>query len=403
MQDKKSIYLITTITSLLIIAIFVMIHVIAESTDKSRESITVGFIYDGDESTPYTANLIKAQKAVELKYGDRVKVIVKSNVHSKDGGEQAMKELIAENCDLIFTTSFDYGETAKRLAGENPEIQFCQASCTNANDDPVCENYHTFMGEIYEGRYASGVIAGMKLKEMIEKGTITKEQAKVGFVAAYPYAEVISGYTAFFLGVRSEVPEAVMEVKYTNTWSGYSIEKKCADELIDRGCVIISQHTNTTAPAVACEERYDEKTVYHVGYNQSMIDMAPTTSLVSTRINWEPYMSGAVDAVLQNKKIEKCVKGHVHGNDLGAGFDEGWVDMLELNSYIAADGSKERLEKLEKEFGKGKIQVFKGNYVGVDPFDEKNTCDLSKGYKENEKSSAPTFNYVLKDVITVVE
>ena len=403
MQDKKSIYLITTITSLLMIAIFIMVHVIAESTDKSRESITVGFIYDGDESTPYTANLIKAQKAVELKYGDRVKVIVKSNVHSKDGGEQAMKELIAENCDLIFTTSFDYGETAKRLAGENPEIQFCQASCTNANDDPVCENYHTFMGEIYEGRYASGVIAGMKLKEMIAKGTITKEQAKVGFVAAYPYAEVISGYTAFFLGVRSEVPEAVMEVKYTNTWSGYSIEKKCADELIDRGCVIISQHTNTTAPAVACEERYDEKTVYHVGYNQSMIDMAPTTSLVSTRINWEPYMSGAVDAVLQNKKIEKCVKGHVHGNDIGAGFDEGWVDMLELNSYIAADGSKERLEKLEKEFSKGKIEVFKGNYVGVDPFDEKNTCDLSKGYKENEKSSAPTFNYVLKDVITVVE
>ena len=212
MQDKKSIYLITTITSLLMIAIFVMVHFIAESTDKSRESVIVGFIYDGDESTPYTANLIKAQKAVELKYGDRVKVIVKSNVHSKDGGEQAMKELIAENCDLIFATSFDYGETAKRLAGENPEIQFCQASCMNANDEPVYENYHTFMGEIYEGRYASGVIAGMKLKEMIEKGTITKEQAKVGFVAAYPYAEVISGYTAFFLGVRSVVPEAVMEV-----------------------------------------------------------------------------------------------------------------------------------------------------------------------------------------------
>ncbi|MCR4837539.1 MAG: BMP family ABC transporter substrate-binding protein [Eubacterium sp.] len=139
----------------------------------------------------------------------------------------------------------------KKYAGLHPEIQFCEATAPDANDengDPVYENYHTFMGEIYQGRYISGVVAGMKLKELLDQGILRPEEAKVGYVAAYSSAEVISGYTAFFLGVRSIVPEAVMEVKYTNTWSNYNIEKQCADELIDRGCVIISQHSDTTGP-----------------------------------------------------------------------------------------------------------------------------------------------------------
>ena len=259
------------------------------------------------------------------------------------------------------------------------------------------------MGEIYEGRYISGVIAGMKLKEMIDEGVITVDQAKVGYVAAYPYAEVISGYTAFLLGVRSQVPEATMDVKYTYTWSSYNIEKNCAEELIARGCVILSQHSDTTGPAVACEEMFAEKAVYHVGYNQSMIDIAPTTSLISARINWEPYMVSACEAVLENKKIEKCVKGQVHGNDIGAGFEEGWVEMLELNSLVAAKGSDEKIEELKEEFRKGKIEVFKGDYTGVNPDDPNDTYDLNKGYKENSEHSAPTFHYVLQNVITIVE
>ena len=259
------------------------------------------------------------------------------------------------------------------------------------------------MGEIYEGRYISGVIAGMKLKELLDKGTITKEQARVGYVAAYPYDEVISGFTAFFLGVRSIVPEALMDVKYTNTWSDYSIEKKCADELIARGCVILSQHSDTTGPAVACEEKYAEKEVYHVGYNVSMIDVAPTTSLLSCRIDWEPYIVSACEAVLANKKIEKCVKGNVHGNDIGAGFERGWVEMLELNSLIAAEGSEEKIEELTRDFDKGRIDVFKGDYVGVNPNDGNDTYDLNQGYSENKDSSAPSFHYILRDVITIVE
>ena len=402
MKDKRTIYLITFITAALMIGIFVTIHLIRVSLDKSRDFITVGFVYDGDESTPYTANFIKAQKAVEREFGTRVHVIVKSNVNSNGGGEQAVAELVSEGCDLIFTSSTGYAEAAKKYAGLHPDIQFCEATAPDANEEPVYDNYHTYMGEIYQGRYISGVVAGMKLEEMLKNGVITEADAKVGYVAAYPSAEVISGYTAFFLGVRSVVPYAVMDVKYTNTWSNYSIEKQCAEELIQRGCVIISQHSDTTGPAVACEEMYAEKKVYHVGYNKSMIDVAPTTSLVSCRINWEPYFVAACEAVLENKKIEKCVSGHVHGNDIGAGFEKGWVEMLELNTLIAAEGSAEKIEELEKDFTKGKIEVFKGNYNGVDPSSGE-TIDLRNGYRENEKSSAPTFSYVLQDVITIVE
>ncbi len=401
--DMKKVYAITAATALIVIAIFAAVHFVTLASDDSRESIKVGFVYDGDESTPYSANFMRAKRDVEKKLGKKAEIIEKSNIPDSGGGEKAITELVDEGCDIIFTTSFGFGETAKRLAGQHPGIQFCQATCYNADEDPVYSNYHTFMGEIYQGRYISGVVAGMKLREMISEQKITPGQAKIGYVAAFPYAEVISGYTAFFLGVRSVVPEAVMEVKYTDTWSSYTIEKKCADELIERGCVVISQHSDTTGPAVACEEVFGEKDVYHIGYNLSMVNVAPTSSIISSRINWSPYIVGACEAVLANRRIEDYVSGNVHGNDIGAGFEKGWVEMLELNSYIAAEGSADIIKQLTNDFINGKKDVFKGNYTGVDPFNVNNTCDLNGGFIENATRSAPMFGYVLKDVITIIE
>ena len=257
------------------------------------------------------------------------------------------------------------------------------------------------MGAIYQGRYISGVAAGMKLKQLIDEKTITADKAKVGYVGAYPYAEVISGYTAFFLGVRSIVPEAEMTVKYTNTWGSYALEKKYATQLINEGCVIISQHSDTTGPAVACEEVKGKHVVYHVGYNQSMADVAPTTYLTGCRINWEPYISAAVEAVLSEKDIESSLDANINGNDAGAGFDQSWVQMLEVNELIAAPGTKEKVEKLIGSFKKKEINVFQGDYIGVDPDNKEDVISLKEGYQENEKSSAPTFHYVLRDVIHV--
>ena len=402
MNSKRNI-LITSLVSVIIIMVFSIIHFKLLSSDTSRQQIKVGFVYNSDEVSPYTANFIKAQKAIEREFGDKVIISVKANILYSDGGEAEIAQLVSEGCDLIFTTSYHYGAAAKKLAALNPDVEFCEATCDNADDEPFCENYHTFMGEIYEGRYVSGAVAGLKLQEMIDKGEITADAAKLGYVAAFPNAEVISGYTAFFLGARSVCPTATMDVKYTDTWSNYAVEKRTARELIDEGCVIISQHSDTTGPAVACEEVFSEKNVYHVGYNQSMIEIAPTSSLISCRINWEPYMVAACEAVLQDRKIEDHVKGHIHGNDIGAGFKHGWIEMLNLNEFIAADGSKELIEQLIEDFRNEKPEVFKGPYTGTDPNDPSRSIDLTDGYNENENSSAPTFCYVLNDVIRILE
>jgi basic membrane protein A len=260
------------------------------------------------------------------------------------------------------------------------------------------------MGEIYQGRYVSGIVAGMKLQEMITDGTIKEDQAKIGYVAAFPYAEVISGYTAFILGVRSIVPTATMDVCYTNTWTSYKLEKSYAEKLIENDCVIISQHSDTIGPAVACENAINQgKEVFHVGYNQSMIDMAPITSLTGSRIDWSKYIISAIEAVINDKTIENHVEGNVHGQDISAGFDKGWVQMLELNNLIVAPGTKKAVEDAINELNNGKIKVFKGDYKGVNPNDESDVIDLKVGYEENKHASAPSFNYVLEDVVNIVD
>jgi basic membrane protein A len=184
------------LTCILVIVIAVGNH-LWNSKDSQKNVVKVGFVHGGDESTAYTANFIRAQNAVEDQYGENVVIEAKYNV-SESEVETPLRELIESGCDMIFSTSYGYGEKTKELAEEYPDVQFCQATCSNANEEPVLENYHTFMGAVYQGRYVSGVVAGMKLKELIEEGVITQEEAKVGYVAAYPYAEVISGYTAFF-------------------------------------------------------------------------------------------------------------------------------------------------------------------------------------------------------------
>lgn len=398
MKREKIIIILTASAFLLAFAVSRKIF----HAGKGNETVLkIGFVYDGDESTPYTYNFIRSQHTVEEHFGDRIKVIVNSNINPDDL-EDTLDNLISKGCSLIFTTNYSHAIVTKEHAQKYPKIQFCQACGDNANSQPVLKNFHTFMGEIYQGRYVTGIVAGLKLQELIESGIISENQAKVGYVGAYPYPEVISGFTAFFMGVRSVVPSATMTVNYTYTWSSFSEEKAKAQELIDEGCIIISQHSDTIGPAVACEENF-QKNVFHIGYNQSMIDIAPRTSLVSTRINWTPYIQGAVQAMLDKKSIEKSIKGHIHGTDIGAGFDLGWVQIMELNSIIAAPGTDERIEKEVRSFQKGRKSVFQGNFTGVNPYNDDDIYDFNNEYKENADSSAPTLCYIIKDLIKIIE
>lgn len=399
----KKKYLIVAISAFCTICILRLgIHFF--HTDYSQRKIKVGFVYIGDSSTPYTNNFVRSQIELEEAFSDNLTTIAKYNI-PEENCEPAIRDLIENDCNLIFGTSYGYGDVMKKLAAEFPKVQFCQATCSNANEAPVLPNYHNFMGTIYQGRYISGIVTGMKLRELISQKKISPSQAKIGYVAAFPYAEVISGYTAFFLGVRSVVDEAVMIVSYTNTWGNTTTERKLAEKLIDEGCIIIAQHSDTTGPATACEtaSTRDGKLVFHVGYNQTMIDIAPTTSLISTRINWTPYFISATEAVIKGKKIEAVVKADVFGNDSAAGFDNGWCEMIGLNKLIAAEGTKEEIDSKIKQFKTKGIIVFQGNYIGVNPFDPLDTYNLNDPYLENALQSAPSFNYILKDVIQVVE
>jgi len=359
----------------------------------------VGFVYTEDESTPYTYNFIQAQNALTEEFGDRVEIITKSNVNSLEA-ETPIRELVLRGCKIIFVNADT--EAAVNICGEYPDVQFCQVSLPTISLEGKPSNYHTFNGEVYQARYISGIVAGLKLRELLDSGQIEPEDAVVGFVAANDSAEVISGYTAFLLGIRSIAPEAVMRVRYTGSWSNYAKEKERAKELIDEGCLIIAQHTNTSGPAIACEEASEQGTqVYHIGYHESMMNIAPSTALVSLRTNWTPYIVSATQAVMDQQEIERVVKGNLHGNDISAGFEQDWVQMLELNTNLAAPGTETKMEQSIEEFRGGKKDVFKGNYTGVNPEDPSDTIDLRQGYEENKNSSNPTFRYVLDDYILV--
>lgn len=393
----KRVYITTIVTAILALAIFATAYSVWDRKLVEGE-LKVGFICENDESTPYTYNFMLAQSALTRALPGKVKIYSRSNVPDSETLEP-IHELVRAGCEIIFTNS--YSEQVLEAARQYPKVQFCQGSFSGAERDGLPDNYHTFNGEIYQGRYASGVAAGMKLRDMLDNHVITADQALVGYVGAFSTPEVISGYTAFLLGVRSVAPEATMRVRYTGTWSSYSREKAGAKALIDEGCIVIAQHTDTIGPAMACEEAEVDHRIIHVGYNQDMTDIAPSTSLISCCVNWTPYVVSATEAVMNHEDIERHVSGSVHGNDISAGFDQGWVQVLDLNRQIAAYGTEERLQRTIEALKKGSLEVFKGDYTGVNPDDPSDTIDLKQGYKECEKGSWSTFHYVLDDVVTV--
>ena len=398
----KRVYIVTAITCLALFAAFLGLFKYL-NLSRGKEHVKVGFIYDNDESTPYTYNFSLAKDALEKEYGDRVEILTSSNVIDEEI-EAPLRNLADQQCDIIFFNG--YSEKVVELAPEYPGIQFCQTSYRDMTGlvGQLPSNYHTFKGEAYQGRYVSGIAAGYKIRQLIQDGVITEDQAKVGFVAAFSTSEVISGYTAFLLGVRSVVPTAVMEVSYTNTWSSYPQEKRSAQKMIEDGCVVISQHTDTIGPAIACEEAFVNRPVYFVGYNQTMSEVAPAASLVTSRICWEPYVLQAVDAVMKEQEIESLVSAKIVGTDAFAGFEKGWVELTDLNEQAVAPGTQEALSEVVERFRDGEDDfVFRGSYVGVDPENPSDTLNLQNGYIENETTSYPTFHYLLSDIITVVE
>ena len=283
-------YLSTALSCLLILALAFGVNAVSRS-GRIRGSIRVGFLFENDEATPYTYNFSLARDALEHTLQDRVEILTMSNVLASETDEP-IRSLVRQGCRMIFSNGSS--DQILTLAESYPEVTFCQASWFDAAGMTLPENYHSFKGAIHEVRYASGVAAGLKLRELIDSGKLAPEDAWAGYVAAFPYPEVISGYTAFLLGIRSVAPEARLRVRYANTWSHFSEEKATAEQLIADGCTVLAYDTDTIGPVVACEEA--DHPVYVVGYNVSMMDIAPNSALLSVRINWAPYVVAAVKA-----------------------------------------------------------------------------------------------------------
>ena len=320
----------------------------------SAEEITIGLICIGDENEGYTANHINGlRKALAALGISEENVIYKYNTPETEAAYEAAIDLAEQGCDVIFANSFGHETYVFLAAEEYPEIEFCHATGTGAMNTGL-ENTHNFFTAIYEARYVSGVVAGMKLNEMIESGKITADAAKIGYVGAFPFEEVKSGYTAFFLGARSVCPSATMDVKFTNSWGDLALEKEAAEALIASGCVLISQHADTTGAPTACEAAG----VPCVGYNISMIPAAPNSALISAACNWSAYFEFALKNVLA---------GEAFAPDWCYGYVDNAVFCTELNETTAPAGAAEMVAKTEAGLKDGTIKVFDVTTFTVKP------------------------------------
>ena len=394
----KRVYIATVATCLALLLAFNLYYA-AWKKAPSIDVLKVGFIYENDGSSPYTYNFLMAQNALAQQLGERVEVLSQSNVLENET-EEPLRALVRQGCGIIFAVT--ESDQVARVAADCPQTQFCQVSRPGKRGE-LPGNYHTFNAQMTQARYAAGVAAGMKLREMIDSGALAASEALVGYVGARAEPQVISGYTAFLIGVRSAAPEARMLVKYAGAWCSYGREKAAAEALIQAGCRVIAHETHTIGPVSACEAATANHTMLLIGNDRSTLDLAPASTLVSLRANWTPYVVGAVQAVLNGRAIEREVKGIANGSDLSAGFDQNWVQLLELNSLVAAEGTQERLDKLTDQLRRGRLNVFKGDYTGVAYDDSTDTIDLRDGYNEYAGSTYPGFHYLLKDYITIME
>ena len=311
-------------------------------TKTDSPAVKAGFIFLHDENSTYDLNYINAAKEACEKLG--VEYLLKTGIPEGQECYDAAAELVDEGCNFIFADSFGHEDFLIQAAKEFPAVQFCHATGTKAHTEGLA-NYHNAFASIYEGRFLGGVAAGMKLNQMIEEGKITADEAKVGYIGAYPYAEVKSGYTSFFLGVRYICPSATMEVTFTNSWYDPTLEKEGATKLINNGCVLISEHADSMGAPTECEANG----IPFVFYNGSAADACPNTFIIASRINWAPYMEYAMTCVKEGKAIDADWTGTIATDS---------VLMTELNEAAAAPGTAEKLAEVKAALADGSLKVF---------------------------------------------
>ena len=311
----------------------------------ASKDVKLGFIFLHDENSTYDLNFMNGAKEACAALGlSEDQYMFRTNIPEGQECYDAACELADAGCNIIFADSFGHEDYLIQAAKEFPEVQFCHATGTKAHTEGL-SNYHNAFAAIYEGRYLAGVAAGLKLNEMIEAGEFTAEEAKMGYVGAFTYAEVVSGYTSFYLGAKSVCPSVTMEVTFTGSWYDETAEKEGANKLIQNGCKLISQHADSMGAPTACEVAG----VPNVSYNGSTVAACPNTFIVSSRINWAPYYEYVVN----------CVKnGEAIAADWTGTIATGSVVLTDVNEQAAAAGTADKIAAVKADIEAGKLHVF---------------------------------------------
>ncbi|MBR5713983.1 MAG: BMP family ABC transporter substrate-binding protein [Clostridia bacterium] len=326
-----------------------------EKKNEGAESLKIGVILIGDDNEGYTYAHIEGLKEAmkELGIADEQvtwKYCIGENAKCYD----TAVDFAEAGCNIIFSNSYGHQSYMVSAAQDYPNIIFCPATGDTAN---VCglENVVNIFPKTFESRYVSGIVAGMKLKELMDEGKVTDPH--VGYVGAYPYAEVISGYTAFFLGIREIVPDAHMDVMYTSEWFNLNKESETAKALMAKGCVIIGQHADSTGAPSAVEAALSEgKIAYSVGYNVDMLKVAPNAALTSAQNNWSVLYKMVLKDVIDGKKVQ---------HDYTAGYEADAVMISKLGDSCA-EGTAEKVDEVIKAIKDGSLHVFDISKFTVD-------------------------------------
>ena len=391
---------------LALVLVFAMLFCFAGCGDKKesteKKDLKVGFIFLHDEQSTYDKNFMDAAKAacdeMKVEYAQKTQI-----PESKDCYDAAVELIEVEDCDIIFADSFGHESFLIDAAKKYPDVQFCHATGTQAHTAGV-KNFHNAFASIYQGRYLAGVAAGLKLNEMIEAKKITADKAKMGYVGAFTFAEVMSGYTSFYLGAKSVCPSVTMDVKFTGSWYDEQKEKEAAQALISGGCVLISQHADSMGAPTACETAK----VPNVSYNGSTVAACPNTFIVSSRIDWTPYFKYMIQCVIDGTEIAADWTGTI---------ETGSVVLTDVNEKAAAKDTAAKIEEVKAKLLDGSINVFDtANWtqggkkldgykadVDTDEKFEKDTEVIENGvFYESKHRSAPYFDIEI-DGITLLD
>ena len=373
--------------------------------ETSDTVYTVGMVCIGNEEMAYDRNFYHAADAAkEILAGKGINIEWKYTYDHPEGDPVAEDciEFAEDGAIAVFLNSYGMENAMLSVAADYPDTVFAALTNEGSKSDDLDNTVNAFPS-IYEGRYIAGVAAGMKLNEMIDNGEITEDEAVLGYVGAYTYAEVVSGYTAFYLGAKSVCDSATMLVEFIGSWGDPAMEATTAQDLIDRGAVVVSQHSDSTTPATTCQQNG----VYHIGYNIAMDDVAPEASIVSSKIDWTNYFVYVIETLVNGGTVDQDYMGH--------GLKDGDVVLTAVNENIAADGTDEAIETAANAIKDGSLHVFDTSKFTVDgqtvteamidmdaDFTPDNTNAISDGYyHESFYKSAPAFDLRI-DGITLV-